>query len=90
MVWLTTDWARPSRRPAAEKLPSSTAAMNVRSWSSDTPSSMYRSERWFVSRYIGYCATGDQCMFAARRGRPRPRHTATLHVETEAMKLLHV
>jgi len=28
-VWLTTDWARLRRRPAAEKLPSSTAAMKV-------------------------------------------------------------
>ncbi len=46
-VWLTVDWARPSRRPAAEKLPLSAAADEGREATglSDTPSSMCRSSR---------------------------------------------
>src|SRR5258705_11711512 len=55
-VWLTTDWARLSRRPAAEKLPSSAAAMKLRSWSNETPSSIYLSSRYIISRDIGYQA----------------------------------
>src|SRR5258708_19056597 len=53
-VWLTTDCALRSRRPPLEKLPSSAAAMNMRRWSRETPSSIYRRERLFVSKNTGY------------------------------------
>ena len=49
-----TDCALRSRRPPAEKLPSSAAAMNMRRWSSETLSSIYRLKRWIVSINIGY------------------------------------
>ena len=41
-------------RPAAEKLPSSAAAMKVRNWSRVKPSSIYRFQRWTLSNYIGF------------------------------------
>src|SRR5258706_2775040 len=49
-----TDCALRNRRPPAEKLPSSAAAMKMRRWSRETPSSIYRLQRWFVSINIGY------------------------------------
>src|SRR5437870_13341420 len=49
-----TDCALRNRRPPFEKLPSSAAAMNMRRWSRETLSSIYRRERWFVSKNRGY------------------------------------
>src|ERR1700738_1859612 len=58
-ISLTADCARRSLRAAAEKLPSSAAAMKLRNWSRDTPSSTlgsptYLQQRWIVPEYGGW------------------------------------
>jgi len=60
-VWLTTDCARFKRRPAAEKLPSSVAAMRVRIWSNVTPSSMLSAMRLPVDSPGLPWARSDSC-----------------------------
>src|SRR5439155_17297777 len=71
-----TDCALRNRRPPAEKLPSSARAMNMRRWSRETLSSIYRLERWFISKNIGYhdWTRGDIVLWTNSEDSKRDRH----------------